>query len=228
MNDSGDASTVFIRIAAGGMLGAAKDNIFFGGGTPSSTGMLSADNLNGVDPLFVNAAMYDYHLEMGSPAIGKGVAEGSAGSFPLTPVFEYFDPVSAVTRLTAKDVGAFEYGTPTGNPSMDAGAESPDGAITGGSSSSGGGSGGSGSSSGSASDGGSGSGGSSGSGSSGGASGSSSGAASGDGGSNGATSGNGGGCGCTTVGGAGRASMGLLALGLVAALLARSRRKTGG
>ena len=56
--------------------------------------------------MFVNAAMYDYHLTAGSPAVGKGVAEGSAGSFPLTPVFEYVNRVSAVPRLTAKDVGA--------------------------------------------------------------------------------------------------------------------------
>ena len=227
VNDSGDANTVFVSLAAGGMLGAAHDNIFFGGGTPSSTGMLSADNMNGVDPLFVNAAMYDYHLKAGSPAIGKGVAQGSAGSFPLTPVFEYFQPVSAVARLTAKDLGAFEYGTPTGNPSMDAGAESPDGAVSGGSSSGGGSGGsGSGSSSGSGSGGGSGSSGS-GSGSSGGTSSSSGGGSTGDGGSNGATSGNGGGCGCSTVDGGRGASFGLLgfALGLALVLVRRGAIK---
>jgi MYXO-CTERM domain-containing protein len=232
VNDSGDASTVFVSLATGGMLGAAHDNIFYGGGTPSSTGMLSADNMNGVDPMFVNAAMYDYHLQTGSPAIGKGVAQGSAGSFPLTPVFEYFDPVSAVARLTAKDLGAFEYGTNTSMPSMDAGAESPDGAVSGGSSSSGGdggasssgGSGGSGSGSGGGSGGGGGSG-SSGSGSSGGGSSSSSGASSGDGGSNGATSGNSGGCGCSTVGSDRGASFGLLSLALGVAFLAVRRRK---
>ncbi len=132
------SSTKFVNVAAGGMLGAAHDNIFSGMGTPSSTGALSADNLSGVDPMFVAPATYDYHLKAGSPAIGKGVAEGSAGSFPLTPVFEYVDPVSAVPRLTAKDLGAFEYGTNVTNPSMDAGAESPDGAVSGGSSSGGG------------------------------------------------------------------------------------------
>lgn len=229
VNDSGDTSTVFVNIATGGMLGAAHDNIFFGGGTPSNTGMLSADNMNGVDPMFVNAAMYDYHLESGSPAIGKGVAQGSAGSFPLTPVFEYFDPVSSVARLTAKDLGAFEYGTPTGNPSMDAGAESPDGAISGSSSSSGGGSSsggssGSGSSSGTAGDGG----GSGGSGSSGGAGSSSSGGGSADdAGSNGAAPGNGGGCGCTTVGGGSDIPLGLLGIAFGASLLVLRRRRTG-
>jgi len=227
VNDSGDANTVFVSLAAGGTVGAAHDNIFFGGGTPSSTGMLSADNMSGVDPMFVNAATYDYHLKAGSPAIGKGVAQGSAGSFPLTPVFEYFQPVSAVARLTAKDLGAFEYGTPTGMPSMDAGAESPDGAVSG-SSSSGGDAGGSSSSGGSGSSSGGGSGGgsgSSGSGSSGGASSSSSGGSSGDGGSNGATSGNSGGCGCSTVGSGRGAPFGLLGIALGVALVLVRRRK---
>ncbi|HTQ47730.1 MAG TPA: MYXO-CTERM sorting domain-containing protein [Polyangiaceae bacterium] len=224
VNDSGDANTVFVSIATGGMLGAAHDNIFYGGGTPSSTGMLSADNMNGVDPMFVNAAMYDYHLKMGSPAIGKGVAQGSAGSFPLTPVFEYFDPVSAVARLTAKDLGAFEYGTPTGNPSMDAGAVSPDGAVSG-SSSGGGSSGGDGGGSSSGGSGGSGSSGGTGSGSSGGGSSSSGGGSSEDGGSNGATSGNGGGCGCSTVGSGRGASFGMLGFALGLALVVARRRR---
>ncbi len=224
VNDS-SASTTFIKIASGGMLGAAKDNIFSGMGTPSSTGMLSADNLSGsvASFLFVNAAMVDYHLQSGSPAIGKGIAEGSAGSFPLTPVFEYVDPVSGVPRLTAKDVGAFEYGTNVSNPSMDAGAESPDGALSSsssGGSSGGAGDGGSGSGSGGSSDGGSSSGSGSGSGSS------SGGIADGDDGGPAPKSGNSGGCGCEAAGaGPGRS---LALFGLAGALLlgvARSRRR---
>ncbi|HEX8792109.1 MAG TPA: hypothetical protein VF765_14245, partial [Polyangiaceae bacterium] len=193
-------------------------------------GMLSADNLVGTDPMFVNAAMYDYHLKMGSPAIGMGVAQGSAGPFPLTPVFEYFQPVSSVARLTAKDLGAFEYGTPTGNPSMDAGAESPDGAVSGSSSSGGGSGGGSGSSSSSGGSSGSGSSSGSASSSSGGGSGSSGGSSSSssggsdDGGSNGATPGNNSGCGCVTAGNTPGASFALFGLGLAAALLALGRR----
>lgn len=218
-------STTFVNVAAGGTLGAAHDNLFSGMGTPSSTGALSPDNLSGVDLMFVNAAMYDYHLTAGSPAVGKGVAEGSAGGFPLSPVFEYVDPVSAVPRLTAKDLGAFELGTNVENPSLDAGAESPDGAVSGGSS------GGSGGGSGGASDGGSGgsSGGSgSGSGSAGGGSGSSGGSpadAGSDGGSS--SSGSSGGCGCVA---AGRVPGTPLSLGLGAALAlltARARRRRG-
>ena len=227
MNDYTSGGT-FVAVGSGGMLVAAHDNIFAGMGTVFSTA-LSADNLSGVDPMFVNASMYDYHLKMGSPAIGKGVAEGSAGSFSLVPVFEYVDPVSGVPRLTAKDLGAFEYGTNVTNPSQDAGAETPDGAVSA-SSSSGGGSG--------SGSGGAGSG-------SGGGSGSSSGSAGGSGGSSGAAGGSGSGgggdagangeqpessassgCGCVTAGNDSGTGLGLLGMGVAfATLLAARARK---
>jgi uncharacterized membrane protein YgcG len=229
VNDNA-SSTTFIRVGSVGTLATATDNIFSGMGTPSSTGALSADNLSGVDPLFVNPAMYDYHLTSGSPAIGKGVAEGSAGTFPLTPAWEYVDPVSGVPRLTAKDVGAFEYGTNVSDPSMDAGAETPDGAVT--SSSSGGSSdaghsssSSSGSSSGSGS---SGSGGGSGSGSGGAGAGSSGGSGGGsataDGGTGGGSGGSGAGC---TIGYEGRTGVGLVGafVGLALALSRFGRRR---
>jgi hypothetical protein len=208
---------VFVNLAKGGAVGAAHDNVFSGTGTPSSTGALSTDNLSGVDPSFVDPSKYDYHLTPASPAVGKGVAEGAAGTFPLTPVFEYVDPVSSVARLAAKDLGAFEYGTSTTDPSLDAGAESPDGAVAGGSS--GGGSGGSSSGSSGGAD----------SGSSGGSGSGSSSGASGDGGSSGATSspGRGGGCGCVIASQSGGASIGLLGLG-AAVLLSRGRSRRRG
>jgi hypothetical protein len=101
VNDDG-ASTTFVHLGGTGMLASAHDNIFSGTGTPSSSGALSADNLSGVDPQFVAPSSYDYHLKSTSPAIGKGVAEGSAAGFPLTPVWEYVDPESAVVRATRR------------------------------------------------------------------------------------------------------------------------------
>jgi hypothetical protein len=224
-----DAAAIdFIRLGGSGTLGSAHDNIFAGTGTPSSSGSLSADNLSGTDPQFVSPSTYDYHLQSTSPAIGKGVAEGAAGSFPLTPVWEYVDPESAVPRAAASDLGAFEYGTNVSNPSEDAGAESPDGAVLGG--------GGSSSSSGSSSGGG---------GSSGGGSGSSSGTASSSGGGSGSGSGgaddagsagdagqggrggSSGGCGCVAAGATGGGAGSLIfGLGVVAfATSTRARRR---
>ena len=111
VNDFGKGT--FINVAAGGTL-VAHNNLLAGMGTPSSTGALSADNLSGVVPLFVDQANYDYHLTMGSPAIGKGVAPGSADTFSLVPTEEYVHPLGHTARATDADVGAFEFGTQQG------------------------------------------------------------------------------------------------------------------
>jgi hypothetical protein len=113
-------SGTFLSVASGSTL-TAHNNILYGPGTPSSTGALPTDNLIGTDPLFVDAAGYDYHLASTSPAIGKAVAVGMAGAMPLTPAFEYVQPLQSVARLTAHDLGAFEYGTVTTGVGGDAG-----------------------------------------------------------------------------------------------------------
>ncbi len=134
-DDTTAGSPVFINIASGGTLAAAHDNVFAGPGEPSNTGALSADNLSGVDPMFVNAATYDYHLTAGSPAIGKAVAPGSAGTFSLTPAWEYVQPLARVARTSDKDLGAFEHALAAGDGgARDAGGpEAGEGGADGGS-----------------------------------------------------------------------------------------------
>jgi hypothetical protein len=90
------ANTFVDDLGGGSFLGVsgatltAHDNIFVG---TASAGSLSADNLVGIDPLFVDRASYDYHLTASSPALGKAVDPGMADSFSLMPTFEYVQPL---------------------------------------------------------------------------------------------------------------------------------------
>ncbi|MEA2752792.1 MAG: hypothetical protein QOI41_6935 [Myxococcales bacterium] len=107
----------------------AHNNLFAGAGTPSNKGALSADNIASINPMFVDAATYNYRLKAGSPAADKGVAAGSADAFSLVPAFEYVQAMSSVARLDDGkiDVGAFELGTDLSGAGMDGGAGQPGG-----------------------------------------------------------------------------------------------------
>ena len=69
--------------------------------------------LNSVaDAGLVEAAQFDYRIKTGSPAIGKGIPPGMAGTFDLTPKFEYVHPCSMKKRPNSGtlDAGAFQHG----------------------------------------------------------------------------------------------------------------------
>ncbi len=196
----------FINIANGGVL-VAHNNIFMGPGTVSSTGSLSADNLAGVDAKLVNQAMFDYHLQAGSPALDKGVDPGMADAFALTPTQEYMHPLKKVPRKSdgKLDIGTLELGT---DPNGMGGGSATSGG-TGSATTGAGGSATTGVGGGSATVTGSGAGGSGGSGA----------------GGSGSTTASAGGCGCVVAGQAPSGSnLGLVGLGLALAALGRKRR----
>jgi hypothetical protein len=72
-----------------------SNNLYYNSGGASGTASLTSD------PLFVNQAANDYHLNAGSPAIGAGVSLGYATDFANAPV------TSPVT------IGAYQFGGST-------------------------------------------------------------------------------------------------------------------
>ena len=62
---------------------------------------VQSNNLVDVNPLFVNAATFDFHLLAGSPAINAGTT--------LSDVPTAFDGTTR-PQGAAYDIGAFEYG----------------------------------------------------------------------------------------------------------------------
>jgi hypothetical protein len=94
---------------------AVVQNNIFVGPPPliNQSSAILSNNLSSVDPLFVNRAAYDYHLQSGSPAINAGIDPGMGAGFSLNPAYEYVHPTCAETRSTvgsAIDIGAYEYG----------------------------------------------------------------------------------------------------------------------
>lgn len=102
------AGAVFIYDAAP-QAAVIRNNVLAGPGTVTNqSNALLISNLTGVDPQLVDAASYDYHLRMGSPAIDAGTDPGTG----FTPLYQYVHPACGQTRVTQGtiDIGAYEFG----------------------------------------------------------------------------------------------------------------------
>ncbi|WP_437730553.1 right-handed parallel beta-helix repeat-containing protein [Sorangium sp. So ce1335] len=208
VNDRQNGGT-FVNIASGVAPAIVRNNIFVGPGTiVTQQDAVQEGNVQG-DAMFVDKAGFDYHLRMGSPAVGQGVAPGQAEGFDLTPRYHYVHPASAVGRMTVDtiDVGAYELNGDVAGSGGTGGDTPGSGGTGGGTPGSGGtGSGGTG-------------GGTPGSGGAGGDT---------PNGGNDASAGDEGGCGCRVAGadgGAGAGWISLAALASIAALRSARRRR---
>lgn len=102
----------FVQIGSADTVPAViRNNIFNGPGTITNQSQAEQiTNFSG-DPLFVDAAQYEYQLQAHSPAIDAGSAPGTVNGFSLAPVFEYLQPCCGQRRkmIHAIDIGAYEY-----------------------------------------------------------------------------------------------------------------------
>jgi hypothetical protein len=110
VNDLGHGT--FLQIGATtSMPVVATNNIFFGGGTLSSqASTVFSHNYSGTNPMFVDAATFNYQLLPGSPAIDAGIDPGSGAGQSLVPTDEYVHPTSGMPRpiVGPIDIGAYE------------------------------------------------------------------------------------------------------------------------
>ena len=90
----------------------ARNNIFHGGGTPSSqAGSVLDHNYIGNSAMFVDAASHDYRLLPTAAAIDAGTAPGAGAGQSLLPTRVYVHPVAAADRpgVGTIDIGAYEW-----------------------------------------------------------------------------------------------------------------------
>lgn len=136
-------SGIFVAVAADVSTVVLRNNIFAGPGTVTDLASAVKDNNYIGDPMFLNAAAYDFHLKAGSPAIDKGVPAGTGSGRSLEALCQYVHPTRAMLRknVGTADQGGFELGgettTPCGATSSpgdagpaDAGPPSDGGTIT--------------------------------------------------------------------------------------------------
>lgn len=118
-------SGTFVAVASGAAPALLQNNVFMGGGTPTSQANATlVTNFIG-DAKLVSASTFDYRLLPGSPAIDTGtpvtaVVDGQS----LAAIFQYRHPLALDPRTivgSAPDVGAYELGAPA-SPANDGGA----------------------------------------------------------------------------------------------------------
>ena len=106
-------SGTFLQIGAAAATPViARNNIFHGGGTPSSQASTLLDhNYIGSGALFVDAANHDYRLLAGAAVIDAGTAPGSGAGQSLSPARVYVHPTAGADRPAqgAIDIGAYEW-----------------------------------------------------------------------------------------------------------------------
>lgn len=148
-------NNTFVNEASGGTLisvagdvatpAVVVNNLVVGPGTlVDQAAAEQAGNLTTDAPAFVDAAVYDYRLTDGSPAVDQGVDPGDAlDGTSLWPAREYVHPASSRPRPMAGplDVGAHELAAaePDGGTAEDAGAADAASTEDGGASDAGGG-----------------------------------------------------------------------------------------
>jgi len=118
-------SGTFINVGGGASPIVLRNNIFTGGGTVTS--QANADksgNFETGDPMFADAASFDYHLKAGSPCENAGVDPGTVPEYPLAPDQQYVHPAQTEARTSVGtiDIGAFELGGGGGGAAGSGGA----------------------------------------------------------------------------------------------------------
>ena len=109
VNNKGNGS--FIQLGNGAQKLKAWNNIFAGPGTRISGNAVELDtagNISGTvaEMNFTDPLNYDFHLQMGSPAVGLAQSSGMAGAYSLSPEDEYLHPVGSQNRASTIDAGA--------------------------------------------------------------------------------------------------------------------------